>query len=130
MTIAQICLLLACLLPLACTGLAKSKGLGKPRREGGFDNHNPRAWLATLDGWHARANAAQSNSWEALPIFVAAQLVADQHGAVQATVDALSMVFIAARVGFIGFYLADQATPRSLCWTAGLAACIALFFVR
>ena len=42
MTIAEACILVACLLPVACAGIAKSKGFGKPRRDGGFDNHNPR----------------------------------------------------------------------------------------
>lgn len=130
MTLAQLCLLVACVLPIACAGLAKSKGFGKRRRDGGFDNHAPREWLARLQGWQARANAAQANSWEALPVFVAGLFVAHQHQAAQATVDALAVGFIAARLAFIGLYLADQAWLRSLVWVAGLAACVALFFVR
>lgn len=130
MTIAQLCLLVACVLPVLCAGLAKSKGFGKRRRDGGFDNHSPREWLARLDGWQARANAAQANSWEALPIFIAGLFVAHQHQAAQATVDALALGFIAARVGFIGLYVADQASLRSLLWVAGLGASAALFFVR
>ncbi len=129
MTIAQICLLVACLLPVGCAGLAKSKGFGKRRRDGGFDNHQPREWLARLNGWQARANAAQANSWEALPIFIAGLFVAHQHQAAQATVDLLALGFIAARLAFVGLYLADQASLRSLVWVAGLAACAALFFV-
>lgn len=129
MTIAQFCLLAACLLPIVCAGLAKSRGFGKPRREGGFDNHQPREWLAKLQGWQARAHAAQANGWEALPIFAAGLFVAHQHQAAQATVDALALAFIAARVAFIGLYLADLAALRSLAWVAGLAASLALFFV-
>ena len=78
MTLADTCLLVACLLPIACAGLAKSRGFGKPRREGGFDNHHPRQWLAQLQGWQARAHAAQLNSFEALPIFIAGVLVAER----------------------------------------------------
>jgi uncharacterized MAPEG superfamily protein len=130
MTIAQLCLLVACVLPIVCAGLAKSKGFGKRRRDGGFDNHAPREWLARLQGWQARANAAQANSWEALPVFVAGLFVAHQHQAAQAAVDALAAGFIAARLAFIGLYLADQAWLRSVVWVAGLAACVALFFVR
>ncbi len=130
MTIAQLCLLVACVLPIVCAGLAKSKGFGKRRRDGGFDNHAPREWLARLQGWQARANAAQANSWEALPVFIAGLFVAHQHQAAQATVDALAAGFIAARLAFIGLYLADQAWLRSVVWVAGLAACVALFFVR
>ena len=130
MTVAQYCLLAACVLPLFCAWLAKSKGFGKPHRDGGFDNHSPREWLARLDGWQARANAAQANGWEALPVFVAGLLVAHQHQAAQATVDALALGFIAARLAYVGLYLADQASLRSLLWAVGLAACVALFFVR
>lgn len=130
MTIVQLCLLVACALPSVCAMLAKSRGVGKRRREGGFDNHNPREWLSRQTGWQARANAAQANSWEALPIFLAGLFVASQHQAAQGTVDALAMGFIAARVGYIGLYLADQASLRSLVWAAGIAASAALFFVK
>ena len=130
MTIAQICLLVACLLPIGCAGLAKSKGFGKRRRDGGFDNHHPREWLAGLQGWQARANAAQANSWEALPIFIAGLVVAHQHQAAQGTVDALALTFIASRLVFVGLYVADKASLRSLVWFIGLVASAALFFVR
>ncbi|MCQ4288947.1 MAPEG family protein [Pseudomonas stutzeri] len=129
MTIAEACLLVACLLPLACAWIAKSKGLGKPRRDGGFDNHSPRQWLASLEGWQARANAAQLNSFEALPIFIAGVLVAEHLQASQAVIDGLAAAFVAARVGYIGAYLADWANVRSVLWALGLACCIALFFI-
>ena len=129
MTIAQLCLLVACVLPIVCAGLAKSKGFGKRRRDGGFDNHAPREWLARQQGWHARANAAQANSWEALPIFLTGLFVAHQHQAAQATVDALAMGFVAARLAYVGLYLADQASLRSLAWFGGIGASAALFFV-
>ncbi|MBI3348695.1 MAG: MAPEG family protein [Burkholderiales bacterium] len=130
MTLAQLCLLVACVLPIACAGLAKSKGFGKRRREGGFDNNQPREWLARLEGWQARANAAQANSWEALPVFIAGLFVAHQHQAAQGTVDALAAGFVAARLAFVGLYVADKASLRSLVWVAGLVTCAALFFVR
>lgn len=129
MTLAQVCLLVACLLPVGCAALAKSGGIGKRRRDGGFDNHQPREWLARQQGWQARANAAQANGWEALPIFIAGLFVAHQHQAAQATVDALALGFVAARLAFIGLYLADRASLRSLAWFAGMGASLALFFV-
>jgi uncharacterized MAPEG superfamily protein len=129
MTIAQLCLLVACVMPVACAGLAKSKGFGKRRRDGGFDNHAPREWLARQQGWQARANAAQANSWEALPVFLAGLFVAHQHQAAQATVDALAMGFVAARLAYVGLYVADQASLRSLAWVAGIGASAALFFI-
>lgn len=130
MTIAQLCLLVACLLPLGCAYMAKSKGFGKRRRDGGFDNHRPREWLARLDGWQARANAAQANSWEALPVFIAGLFVAYQHQAAQSKVDLLALAFLAARLAYIALYVADRAWLRSLLWVTGLAACVALFLVR
>jgi uncharacterized MAPEG superfamily protein len=127
-TIAHLCVLVACLLPIVCAGLAKSPGFGKPRREGGFDNHHPRQWLAGLGGWQARANAAQQNSFEALPIFIAGVLIAERMGLPAARVDLLAIVFVLARLGYIACYVADQATLRSLLWVIGLGASIALFF--
>jgi uncharacterized MAPEG superfamily protein len=130
MTIASYCILAACLLPFVCTLLAKSRGLGKPRRDGGYDNRNPREWLAHLQGWQARANAAQQNSFEALPIFIAGVLVAQQMQAPQGWVDGLALLFVAARIAYIGAYVGDRATLRSLLWGVGLIASIALFFTR
>lgn len=128
MTIAEACILVACILPVACAGIAKSKGLGKPRRDGGFDNRNPRQWLANLQGWQARANAAQANCFEALPIFIAGVLVAERMNASQALIDGLALAVVAARVGYIGAYLADRANLRSALWFVGFACCVALFF--
>jgi|SRR5579862_5019312 len=129
MTIANFCILVACLLPVLCAALAKSKGFGKPRRAGGFDNNKPREWLSNLQGWQARANAAQQNSFEALPIFIAGVLIAQQLHAQQSRVDGLAIVFLIARLGYIGAYLADMAAIRSTLWTIGIGACIALFFI-
>jgi uncharacterized MAPEG superfamily protein len=129
MTIADACILVACLLPIACAGIAKSRGFGKPRREGGFDNHNPRRWLADLQGWQARAHAAQLNSFEALPLFIAGVLVAERLDASQATVNGLAVAFVLLRVGFIGAYVADRANLRSVLWLLALICSVALFFV-
>lgn len=128
MTIAEACVLVASLLPIACAGIAKWKGFGRPRREGGFDNHNPRDWLKGLDGWQARANAAQQNGFEALPLLIAGVLVAEHRGATQGLVDALAVGFVAARLGYIAAYLADRAALRSAVWLLGLLCCIAMFF--
>jgi len=130
MTLAEYCILVACLLPFAGTLLAKSKGFGKPRREGGLDNRNPRQWLANLQGWQARANAAQQNSFEALPLFIAGVLIAEKLQAPQARVDGLALLFVAARIAYIAAYVGDRPTLRSLVWGVGLAACVALFFAR
>lgn len=128
-TIANVCLIAAALLPIVCAGIAKKSGFGKRRRDGGYDNHDPRGWLAKQQGLPARANAAQANGFEALPLFIAGVLAAQQQGAAQGTVDALALAFVATRIVYIVCYLADQEKARSLVWVLGLGLSIALFFV-
>ena len=89
-TVAYWCVLIAALLPLACSWLAKFQDMRKPRSQGGYDNADPRAWLARQQGWKARANAAQANTFEALPFFFAAVIIAHQLGAPQTRLDILA----------------------------------------
>ena len=127
-TISYACLLVAALLPIVCAGLAKRHGFGRSRREGGYDNVNPRAWLARQEGVAAWAQAAQANSFEALPLFVGAVLVAHQMGANQAVADALSVAFVTLRVIYIWTYLTGRASLRSVVWIAALGVNVALLF--
>ena len=60
---------------------------------------------------------------------MAGVLVAHQLQADQGTIDALALAFIAARLAFIGAYLADKASLRSLVWLAGVVISVALFFI-
>lgn len=129
LTLAYWTVLVAALLPIVCAGLAKWGTLSKPRREGGYDNHNPRAWLAQQGDWRARANAAQANSFEALPFYIGAVIIAHQLGAFQTRLDLMAFLYIVLRLMYILFYLADMATPRSLIWTAALAVNIAILFI-
>jgi len=128
MTIANYCLIVTCLMPLLCAWIAKSRGMGKRRREGGFDNHDPRGWLGRQTGWQARANAAQQNSFEALPLFIAGVLAAQQMQHAQARIDLLAIGFVVTRAVYVALYIADQPTLRSLAWAVGTALSIALFF--
>src|SRR5688572_17707066 len=127
-TVAYWCVLIAALLPFACAWLAKSQGFGKPRREGGFDNHDPRGWLARQTDWQARANAAQANSFEALPFFIGAVLVAHQLNASQGIVDILAMVFVTLRIMYIAMYVGGLPLVRSLLWALALLVNIGIFF--
>jgi uncharacterized MAPEG superfamily protein len=117
-TVAYWCVLIAALLPIACAGLAKWQGFGKPRREGGFDNVEPRAWLARQEGWQARANAAQANSFEALPFFIGAVVIAHQLAAPQTLLDILAVLFVTLRIMYIALYVAGLSTLRSAIWFA------------
>lgn len=128
-TVAYWCVFMAVLLPLVCAGLAKSGGFGKPRREGGYDNHNPRAWMARQSDWHARANAAQANSFEALPFFMGAVIVAHQLGAGQTLLDILAFVFAMLRIFYIMMYVSDMPRARSAVWGAAFLVNVAIFFI-
>lgn len=121
MTTAFWCVLVAGLLPLTATMIAKSKP--------GFDNHNPRAWLQNLEGFRQRANAAQLNSFEAYPLFAAAVIIAYLLHAPQPTIDKLALAFIGARIAYIACYVANWALLRSLCWAAALGCSIAIFII-
>lgn len=122
MTIAYWCVLIAAYLPIVFTGIAKFGAGGRD-----FNNHAPRAMLAKLDGWRARANWAQANGFEAFPPFAAAVIIAHLTGAAQPRIDALAMAFIGLRIVYGVLYIADLATLRSIVWAASVGCVIALF---
>jgi len=128
-TVAYWCVFVAAVLPLLCAAIAKYGSFSKPRRQGGFDNHNPRAWLAAQTGWRARAHAAQQNSFEALPFFVGAVLIAHQLSAAQTMLDILAFVYVVLRLLFVLMYLADLATVRSVIWVVGLGVNVGILFL-
>ena len=120
MTIALWCVFLAGILPYVATLTAKGGASG-------FDNRDPRTWLARQEGFRKRANAAQMNAFEAFPFFAAAVITAHVLQGPQSLVDTLALTFVAARVAYFAFYLTDQATLRSLAWFVGFASVIAIF---
>ncbi len=120
MTIAYACLLFMGLFPYVAAGIAK-KGFES------FDNSMPRQWLAQQTGFRARANAAQANLFESLPLFFAAVIIASINNAPQATIDLLAIGFVIARIAFLICYLANWPTTRSIVWVAGLICVIAIF---
>ena len=120
MTIAYACLLFMGLFPYVAAGIAK-KGFEN------FDNSMPRAWLAKQTGFRARANAAQANLFESLPLFFAAVIIASINNAPQTRIDLLALGFVAARIAFLICYLANWPTTRTIVWSIGLICVIAIF---
>ncbi|MEC5387677.1 MAPEG family protein [Uliginosibacterium sp. H3] len=118
MNIAFLSIVIACFMPLILTVIAKSGGARDKR----YDNSEPRVWLGDLAGWPRRANAAQQNSWEALPIFVAGVLMAAHSQVPQGTLDFWAVWFIVARVIYAILYIANQSSLRSLVWALALLA--------
>lgn len=128
-TVAYWCILVAALLPIVCAGIAKYGMMRTPRRDGGYDNHNPRAWLARQTDWRARANAAQANTFEALPLFFAAVIIAQLLQARQTPLDILALLFVVLRIAYIMMYVADLAKARSAIWSAALLVNIGILFL-
>lgn len=127
MTIANWCVLAACVLPVLTVGLAKVSSAKLPRNAGQYDNNNPRAWAQGLSGWQQRAVAAQNNGFEAAPLFIAAVILAQQAQAEQGRIDTLALVFVGLRILYVAAYLMNLGAVRTLFWMAGVAVCVALF---
>jgi uncharacterized MAPEG superfamily protein len=127
MALSYWCVLLACVLPILAAGTAKWGAFTRSVHDGGYDNADPRAWLARQGGRRARANAAQANSFEALPLFIAAVLTAQHLQVQQAVIDALAAAFVALRVAYIVLYVKNLPAARTAVWTAAFGVCVALF---
>lgn len=104
-------ILTACLLPYAFAFIAKAAGGFKFK-----DNQNPREFLAKTTGLAARANAAQQNSFESLPLFLTSVLMAEYMVMNQGMVMTLGIAYIVLRVLYGICYLANWATLRSIMW--------------
>ncbi|MBU3720240.1 MAG: hypothetical protein FGM22_05685 [Burkholderiaceae bacterium] len=120
MSVALWCLMITGLLPIVCAGISKWGASD-------YDNRAPREWLARQEGYRRRANAAQANSWEAFIWFGIAMAIALVTKADPDKLDGLALFFLASRVLYIGFYVADKSGLRSLAWLAGLITTLTVF---
>jgi len=126
MPVAFWCVLIAIFLPYVGTSIAKFTGGGFGPRQ----NHDPRTFLATLEGYRKRANAFQMNSFEVTPAFAAAVIIAYVvNNAEPATIDRLAIAWVTSRLLYLIFYIADLALLRSLAWFLGMGLIIAIFIV-
>lgn len=121
MTMILICVLIAGLLHVLCAGIAKFG-----RKD--FDNSRPREWASKLEGYRARAYAAQANTLEGLPLFFIAVGLALYTEAPIARIQGLMVAWLLARLAFIWFYVRDKPSLRSMVWTVALLINIALLF--
>jgi uncharacterized MAPEG superfamily protein len=122
MTIAFWCVFVMILFPYIFAGIAKG---GR-----GYDNHDPRTYLATLTGWRKRANYVQMNSFEALIVFGLAVIIAQLAQGPQWMIDSLAVTFVVLRIIYSICYLKDKAGLRSLVWGLGMLCVIGLFLVK
>ena len=120
-------IIIACLLPYVFTVVAKMAGGFK--RE---DNQNPREFLAKTTGLAARANAVQQNSFESLPLFIGAVLMAEYMVIPQVVVMMFGIAYIVLRIIYGICYLANWATLRSIVGMLSLLCpiCILLMVIK
>ena len=120
-------IIIACLLPYVFAVVAKMAGGFK--RE---DNQNPREFLAKTTGLAARANAVQQNSFESLPLFIGAVLMAEYMVIPQVVVMMFGIAYIVLRIIYGICYLANWATLRSIVWMLSLLCpiCILLMVIK
>ncbi len=93
------------------------------------DNADPRAALAKVTGRAARANAAQQNSFESLPIFLAAVLVAMLFFVPQTAINNLAVLYVLIRIAYGMAYILNLPTFRSILWALSIACCLMLFYL-
>ncbi len=115
------CVLIAAVLPYVWIGFAKTGAKG-------YNNRNPRAWIARQEGNYRvqRANAAHLNAFEAFAPFAAGVVMAQLAGVGPATIAMLALACLALRVLHGVFYLADVPAARSLAWIGGYGCVLAL----
>jgi uncharacterized MAPEG superfamily protein len=122
MTTAYICVFIIAMMPFICAGISKW--------DTSYNNYKPREWAAKLEGYRARAQAAQMNCWEALPFFGIAVIVAHLLKSSQSWLDGLAIAFVILRVVYLALYLANKAPLRSAVWMMAIGVNIVIFFVR
>jgi uncharacterized MAPEG superfamily protein len=123
LTVAYWCVFIACGLPYLAAWIAKAGSFG-PR-----DNQHPRDWAARQSGWRARANSAQANSFEGLPFFIGAVLIAHQLGASQPRLDMLAAAYVVLRAIYIAMYIKGIGSVRSAVWALAFLVNIAILFL-
>ncbi len=99
---------------------------------GGFqfaDNAHPRDFLQGTTGAAARANAAQKNSYETLPVFLVAVLVAMLFFVPQSIINTLAWLYVMVRVGYCVAYIINLPTFRSVLWVLSIICCLMLFYL-
>lgn len=116
-------MLIACLFPYLFSKIALYYSGYDVKQHGG----NPRSHLNQSTGIASRANAVQQNSFEILPIFLSALMMAEYLVINDRIVLILGVAFLILRTCYAICYLLDYPRLRSLFWSMALACPLALF---
>lgn len=85
--------------------------------------------MASTTGLAARANAAQQNSFESLPLFLAAVLMAEYMVVQQSIIMTFGLAYLVLRVLYGLCYLANWAMLRSIIWLLSMLCPIFLLIL-
>ncbi len=124
MTIPFFCVIAAFLLNY----LSKIPVMMAMQADGKYDNKNPRDQQDRLTGWGRRALGAHLNSFEVSPLFASCVLIGHLTGGNMQWNAILSITFIVSRLVYIGLYLADLDSIRSLVWATGILCSFTIAF--
>lgn len=118
-TYSLIAILISCFFPYFWTGYAKISGKG-------YNNSTTRDSVEKFTGKRRRAHFAHLNSFEALPFFLVAVLIANINQVAPSTIHALAFAHVAFRFIYGWLYIADYATARSIVWFFAVLCNVAL----
>ena len=114
----------ASLLPWGISIIAKAFGGFKIK-----NNAHPRDYMSSMTGSAARAHAAQQNSYETLPVFLVAVIVAMLFFVPQSIINVLAWLYVVIRIGYCVAYITNLATFRSILWVLSMACSLMLFYL-
>jgi len=92
------------------------------KQEGGYNNNDPRAQQARLEGLGRRAMGAHHNAFEAFAPFAIGVLAAMQRSPHRDAIVGACIGFVVVRTVYMIAYLADKAGLRSGMWGLGMIA--------
>lgn len=93
------------------------------------DNAHPRETVAKFTGRAARAHAAQQNSFETLPVFLASVIVAMLFFVPQVVINNLAVMYVVIRIAYGIAYIINLPTFRSILWGLSMVCCFMLFYL-
>jgi uncharacterized MAPEG superfamily protein len=114
---------------LIAYGIKVPLGMAMAKEGRGYDNKDPRAQQARLEGWGRRANSAHLNAFEAFPPFAAGVLLCHMTHTNPTWTTALAVTHTVARLIYPMLYITGIDKLRSLVWATGFFASLGLLLM-
>jgi uncharacterized MAPEG superfamily protein len=116
--------LIASFLPYVWATIGRAQ---RKREFGKIDDNNPRQQQAQQTGTGARAAAASANAFEALAVYAPAVVIAHLQALHSPLPTALSLLWVALRIGHGVCYVTDRAAARGLCFIGGSVCTVGMY---